>query len=130
MKKLRKKIEKLHDLTIDSDACYDNKLIKEDIDFLSLFTIAGINKTVIEFDNDRLCALNYNYNTPSIIIIYEISHLDTNKRVSDKMMKLIEALEDFYIVLDDTFVIKENSVSYLLVIKNLNENRIGEIELK
>jgi hypothetical protein len=61
--------------------------------------------------------------------VYAINHSETNKRVAEKMMKLITVMEDKYVVLNETFVTKKNSVTYLTILKNLNDVLItGVIE--
>ncbi len=135
MKRLREKIDKLHDRIIDSEADLNEKLILDkkgnSLDFESIFTTCSLNETTLELGEDNLFGLNYSYDdTESIIIVYAISHSETNKRVTEKMMNLIAVLEDKYIVLDETIVTKKNSVTYLLIVKNLTDNNSqGEDEI-
>jgi len=130
MKSLRDKIDKLHDKIIDSDAnLYEKIVFDKNVDNLninSMFTTCSLNGTVLELGYDNLFGMNYMYdnNSESIIIIYAVSHQETNKKVAEKMMNLITVLENKYIVLNETFVIKQNSVTYLLIIKNLNDKMI------
>jgi len=124
MKNLKLKIEKLHNNTMASNAIYRKQLDLSDIDFFTLFSIAEMNGTILNLDADRVCALKYNYeDANSIIMIYEINYLETNKRSSDKMMKFIEVLEDLYITIDSTNVKKENSVSYLITVKKFKKEQ-------
>jgi len=128
MKRLREKIDKLHDRIIDSEAILNEKLILDkkgnNIDFESIFTTCSLNGTTLELGDDNLFGLNYsNENIESIIIVYAISHTETNKRLTEKLINLISVLENKYIVLDETFVTKKNSVTYLLVIKHLTDEK-------
>jgi len=132
MKRLREKIDKLHDKIIESEAYLNEKLILDktgnDFDFTSIFTTCSLNGTTLELGDDNLFGLNYSHDkNEAIIIVYAIVHSETNKRLTEKMMNLIAVLEDKYIVLDETIVTKKNSVTYLLILKNLtDENSRGE----
>lgn len=130
---MKNKVEKLHDKIIDSEAYFSDKLIFENINFTKLFQIADNNDLVQWIGEDRIFGLNYNYNEiENILYVYQVNSSETNKRSSDKMMKLIEAMEDIYITINTSIVIsqqlKQESISYLLIIKNLTEDNIIGVE--
>ena len=130
-KQLKQRLNDLYERTIDNGYELSNKLDFDNLDFYNLYSNAVQSNCAITLDaKDNLFFLNHKYNNQKgLLMIYMINNLDTNKKLSEKIMNIVSVLEDIFISLDDTIIKNENSATYLIIYKNLTRNSIGGIEL-
>jgi len=128
-KHLKQRVLDLYEKTLENGYDLSDNFDIDNIDFYNLYSKAMQYDCAVSFDNDNLFFINHKQNgTSGIIIIYMVNNLDTNKKLSEKIMNLVSILEDLFISLDQTKIITENSATYLVIYKNLSINTIGGIE--
>jgi hypothetical protein len=131
MKQLKKRINDLFERTIESGYDIANNIDFENLDYYNLYSNAIQSNCAITLnEKDNLFFLNHKHdNKYGILIIYMLNNLDTNKKVSEKIINLLSIFEDLFITLDTAIVKSESSATYLVVYKDLSKLDIGGIEL-
>lgn len=127
-----KRLNELYNKTLDSDFKYDGKL--NNIDYFSAICKATSNDQMIKFKGSNLFLFNYRYNNKdSILMIFAIPLSSDNndnkpKHITERIMGIIQILEEFFITLDYTECkqVKEEKFSYLTVVKHIEKQKNEE----
>jgi len=128
---IKKRIRDLYEKTLESEYEISNNLEFENLDYYNLYSLAVKSNCAITLnEKDNLFFLLHKNNLSyGVLVIYMINNLDTNKRLSEKIITVLGELENLFITLDTTIVKTEDSATYFIVYKDLTKINVGGIEL-
>ena len=125
MNKQQERILDLFENTIQSGVKYESPL--KDLDFYKLFYKAGADDNLHNLMGCNLCMFNYDFNGEDAVLIcfgvpMNMSEGQGMKNVSEKVMSIIEILENLFIRID-SLTTKTNKLErfvYITAIKKIN----------
>src|SRR4030043_43334 len=99
---VKDRLKEIFELTVESGIPYEGSL--DQIDFYNLFCKAAAKEKLYKLLGNNLCMFNYNYNNRDAVMLVfyiPINSEDTGaKNVAERVMDIVENIEECFITLD------------------------------
>lgn len=125
MDRVKERLKDIFETTIESGLKYEGPHISPK--YYNLFCKAADNEQLYKLMGNNVCMFNYSYErSDSVMILFSLpinSNENGAKDIAERVMEVIEALEDCFITTDyvKSEEVKEDKFIYITVIKKVGD---------